>query len=77
MWPEAPFAAVPRFGRYQMNSGLVLDTVNQALLTHYVGLPPSIAALRKVHSFVLLSASRRLRLLTEEEQGRTSPLLSR
>jgi hypothetical protein len=37
-WPAASLSAVRRFGRYQMNSGLVLDIVNRALLTrkrHY------------------------------------------
>lgn len=32
-WPEASLAAMPRFRRYQMNSGLVLDIVNLALVT--------------------------------------------
>jgi hypothetical protein len=36
-WPEASLAAMPRFRRYQMNSGLVLDIVNLALVTRMYG----------------------------------------
>jgi hypothetical protein len=39
-----------RFGRYQRKNGLVLDVVNVSSLTLSVISPPSIDALRKVHS---------------------------
>jgi len=38
-------------------------------LTHSVSLPSSIAALRKVHSHLMLGVPDQLRLLTGQEQG--------